>query len=95
MAQNLLNPIFLQEFWATRRGRPGWRWRRAAMGAMRLDVPGGPIARIGFDTRSLIGLGFPDRRSISLWQMSHWTIADRHLGGRLARRGAPGNRHWA
>ncbi|MGH7779655.1 MAG: DHA2 family efflux MFS transporter permease subunit [Candidatus Binataceae bacterium] len=69
----LLNPIFLQEFLGYNAWRAGLVLAPRGLGTMVAMLMVGQIARLRFDTRPLIGLGFVLMAS-ALWSMSGWNL---------------------
>jgi len=70
----LLNPIFLQEFMGYTAWRAGLVLAPRGLGTMFSMMLIGQLARLKFDTRPLIGLGFV-LMAISLWTMSKWNLS--------------------
>jgi len=68
---SLLNPIFLQEFMGYSAWRAGLALAPRAFGTIFSLLLVGQLARIGFNTRRLMGIAFVITAA-ALWQMSHW-----------------------
>jgi len=69
----LLNPIFLQDFLGYNAWKAGLVLAPRGLGTMAAMMLVGQLARLRFDTRPLIGLGFVLMAS-ALWSMSHWDL---------------------
>jgi MFS transporter, DHA2 family, multidrug resistance protein len=70
----LLMPIFLQELMGYTAWRAGLTMVPRALAAMSTMFAVGQLARLGVNTRPLIGLGFL-LAAIGLWWMSQWSLA--------------------
>jgi DHA2 family multidrug resistance protein len=69
----LLNPIFLQDFLGYNAWKAGLVLAPRGLGTMAAMLLVGQLARLRFDTRPLIGMGFVLMAS-ALWSMSHWNL---------------------
>ncbi len=69
----LLNPIFLQDLLGYNAWKAGLVLAPRGLGTMAAMLLVGQLARLRFDTRPLIGLGFVLMAS-ALWEMSHWDL---------------------
>ncbi|MGH7948434.1 MAG: MFS transporter, partial [Candidatus Binataceae bacterium] len=69
----LLNPVFLQEFMGYDAWRAGLTLAPRGFGTMASMLVIGQLARVGYDTRPLIGVGFV-LMAFSLWTMGHWNL---------------------
>jgi MFS transporter, DHA2 family, multidrug resistance protein len=69
----LLNPVFLQEFMGYSAWKAGLVLAPRALGTMASMLLVGQLARLGFDTRPWVGVGFV-LMSIGLGVMSQWNL---------------------
>jgi len=69
----LLNPVFLQEYMGYDAWRAGLAMAPRGLGTMAAMLLVGQLARFGFNTRPLIGLGFV-LMAVALWTMGHWNL---------------------
>jgi len=69
----LLNPIFLQDFMGYTAWKAGLVMSPRGLGALASMITVGQLARFGYDTRRLIGVGFA-LMTYSLWMMAHWDL---------------------
>lgn len=71
---NLLNPLFLQSLLGYSAWKAGLTVMPRGLGTLLSMLVIGQLARRGFDTRSLVGVGFALYAG-ALWSMSRWTLA--------------------
>ncbi len=69
----LLNPIFLQEFMGYDAWKAGLVLAPRGFGTMLSMLVVGQLARLRYDTRPLIGIGFV-LMAVSLFAMAHWNL---------------------
>ena len=69
----LLNPVFLQDFMGYTAWKAGLAVSPRGLGALSSMLLVGQLARYGYDTRRLIGVGFTFM-ACGLWMMSHWNL---------------------
>jgi MFS transporter, DHA2 family, multidrug resistance protein len=69
----LLNPIFLQESIGYTAWQAGLVMAPRGIGTMVAMFAIGQLARLGYDTRPLIGVGFA-LMAEALWAMAHWNL---------------------
>jgi MFS transporter, DHA2 family, multidrug resistance protein len=69
----LLNPIFLQELMGYTAWQAGLVMAPRGIGTMIAMFTLGQLARAGWDTRPLIGIGFV-LMAAGLWAMAHWNL---------------------
>ena len=69
----LLNPVFLQNFMGYTAWKAGLVMSPRGLGALASMITVGQVARFGYDTRRLIGVGFA-MMACGLWMMAHWDL---------------------